>query len=592
MLSRSITRLQVPTVLRITSSTPTVWSRSMARHNKPNNPQNKPQWDQSKQGDSQSQRPAGATPVFTSQNNLQSRGKSGRLDFSKRQDEVSKGASPERYSLPNEGSSARVPNPSSRKEEDPAFSGKQDEFDANASPSDKTAPQSTSPSSIDPAESQKFTRPLPDLTQGIPSTLEYETLDSSGNKGLPAFNLTEAAEPGEGPGGRSRGELPASAYVSSSERRRLRMANYLYATFAGAIVAGTVYLGRDWETEEEEVKHATDAPSGWAFGLFWSRAKARLFDQLNYYNEPAFPKLLPDVDPSFERPYTLVLSLEDLLIHSEWTREHGWRLAKRPGVDYFLRYLSQYYELVIFTSQPWGMAEPVLRKLDPYHIVTWPLFREATLYENGEYVKDVSYLNRDLSKVIVIDTKASHVKNQPENAIILKPWEGQVGDKDLVGLIPFLEYIHTMAYTDVRKALKSFEGTHIPTEFARREAIARKKFQDGLAEEKKKRPKHSGSGFLANALGIKPQGMMMTDPNETTASEAFAQGKMLQDLARERGQRNYEALEKEIRENGEKWLKEEAAHEEKAKEEGMKQMKSGFMGFFGSSGPPPAEPSK
>jgi mitochondrial import inner membrane translocase subunit TIM50 len=78
------------------------------------------------------------------------------------------------------------------------------------------------------------------------------------------------------------------------------------------------------------------------------------------------------------------------LIHSEWSREHGWRMAKRPGVDYFLRYLSQYYELVIFTSQPWAIAEPVIRKLDPYHIVTWPLFREATLYENGEYVKVIS----------------------------------------------------------------------------------------------------------------------------------------------------------------------------------------------------------
>ena len=74
---------------------------------------------------------------------------------------------------------------------------------------------------------------------------------------------------------------------------------------------------------------------------------------------------------------------------------------------------------------------------------------------------------------------------------------------------------------------------------------------------------------------------MMMDPNEQTPSEAFAQGKMLQDQARERGQRNYELLEKEIRENGEKWLKEEAALEEKAKEEGMKAMKSGFTGWFG-----------
>jgi import inner membrane translocase subunit TIM50 len=137
-----------------------------------------------------------------------------------------------------------------------------------------------------------------------------------------------------------------------------------------------------------------------------------------------------------------------------------------------------------------------------------------------------------------------------------------------------------MAYTDVRKAIKSFEGTHIPTEFAKREAVARKKFQEQLDEERRKRPKHSGVGFLGNALGIKHQSMMI-DPNEQTPSEAFAQGKMLQDQARERGQRNYETLEREIRENGEKWLKEEAALEEKAKEDATKAMKSGFTGWFG-----------
>jgi import inner membrane translocase subunit TIM50 len=141
-----------------------------------------------------------------------------------------------------------------------------------------------------------------------------------------------------------------------------------------------------------------------------------------------------------------------------------------------------------------------------------------------------------------------------------------------------------MAYSDVRKAISSFDGTHIPTEFARREAIARQKFQEQLNEEKKKRPKVSGLGALGNALGIKGGGMMVMADGEQTPAEAFAQGKMLQDQARERGMRNYEALEKEIRENGEKWLKEEAAHEEKAKEEGMKAMKSGFSGWFGGAG--------
>lgn len=34
-------------------------------------------------------------------------------------------------------------------------------------------------------------------------------------------------------------------------------------------------------------------------------------------------------------------------------RQHGWRTAKRPGVDYFIAYLSQFYEIVIFTTQPY-----------------------------------------------------------------------------------------------------------------------------------------------------------------------------------------------------------------------------------------------
>lgn len=507
----------------------------------------------------------GAQAAFTSQKPGQSSDKSGNPDFSKAQDEVSKDASPERNTVPESvGGGAGVPNPDARKGESSDFSGKQDEFETIA---------------VDPAQAETENKPLPDLTQGIPSTLDFE-LANRKSKTSP-LNLTEAADPEEipGAGGKGRGELPASAYVSSSERKRNQMANYMYLAFFVSAITGTVYLGRNWETEEEEKLHAETAPSGWSLSGMWNRVRARTGDQIGHYTEPAFTKLLPDPTPMFERPYTLVLSMEDLLIHSEWSREHGWRLAKRPGVDYFLRYLSQYYELVIFTTQPSTLAEPVIRKFDPYHIVTWPLFREATLYENGEYIKDLSYLNRDLSKVILIDTKPHHAKKQPENAIILKPWTGDVKDKELVSLIPFLEYIPTMQYADVRKAIKSFEGTHIPTEFAKREATARKKFQEQLAEERKKHGKRGGGvGLLGNALGIKPGGMMVTDPNEQSLADALAQGKMLQDLARERGQKNYEAFEKEIRENGAKWLKEEAEMEEKAKEEGLKAMKSGMTG--------------
>ncbi|KAI2641013.1 NIF-domain-containing protein [Xylaria nigripes] len=445
--------------------------------------------------------------------------------------------------------------------------------------SDASSPSTAKPSPDSEAADTTTPPPdlhsLPDLTQGIPSTLEFETSNARKKSGLTAPEEGEPAE-SEG-GGRTRGELPASAYMSSTEKRRAQFANRMYIAVLVGGLMGLAYLGREWDEGEAAIHK--DIPSGWTPALWWKRAMARLTDVTDYYREPAFEKLLPDPHPMFERPYTLCISLEDMLVHSEWSREHGWRVAKRPGLDYFLRYLSQYYELVLFTSVPAAMGEPIMRKLDPFQFIVWPLYREATKYKDGEIVKDLSYLNRDLSKVIIIDTKQSHVQNQPQNAIILPPWKGEKNDKGLVSLIPFLEFIFAMEYKDVREVLKSFEGTDIPTEFARREAISRAEFKKQFESQKKKRP--SGIGALGSMLGVKGNmNMMQPPPGEVSPSEAFAQGKMLQDIVRERGQKHYEMMEAQIRENGAQWLKDAQEMQEKQQAEAMNSMKSSFTSWF------------
>ncbi|KAG6000037.1 mitochondrial inner membrane protein required for protein import [Claviceps maximensis] len=470
-------------------------------------------------------------------------------------------------------------NPNSQSQKKPSQSESDAESQATIEPASSQSPSSANAKSTETPSAEAEPIPfhkLPDLTQGIPSTLDEELRKHSGK----SQSALEAVEQDEYTGGR--GKREREEYVSTNDRNRKWWTRFALLAVASGGTFGVLYMGRDWDDVIEAERHS-DVPNGWTPSLWWQRVRARMGESVSYYQDPAFDKLLPDPDPSFERPYTLCLSLDDLLVHSEWTREHGWRVAKRPGMDYFVRYLSQYYELVLFTSVPFAMGEPIVRKLDPFRFIMWPLFREATKYEDGELVKDLSYLNRDLSKVIIIDTKAQHVRKQPENAIVLEPWKGDSKDNDLIGLIPFLEYIHTMQYSDVRKVLKSFEGKHIPTEFARREAIVRQEFNKQL-EQQKKKSKGSGVGALSNLLGLKSSKMSMTmvPEGEQNPSEAFAQGKMLQDLARERGQRNYELLEKEIRENGEKWLKEEQVAVEKAQQEAMSSMMGTFSSVFGS----------
>lgn len=487
-------------------------------------------------------------------------------------------------------------------DEPPADNVRSQAQNAQATAENSTPPEpSLSDSRAAEADADTYKGPLPDLTKGIPSTFDFEfggakkdpkTAEAEKFENEAADMAKMEAEAAESEGGRGKKggdekEYSRSDYETSLDRRRYQTFNYMFLAAVAAGVAGGAYFTRPFGADEEvPAGLEPELASGWGPSSMYARVRARMGNQLGYYTEPSFPKLLPTVPENQRQPFTLVLSLEDLMIHTTWDRKNGYRTAKRPGIDYFIRYLSQYYELVLFTSVPIAMADPVIKKLDPFHFIMWPLGREATKYENGQYVKDLEYLNRDLSKTIIIDTHAPHVKNQPNNAIVLPKWTGDPKDphtKDLVGLIPFLEYVATMGIDDVRPVIKSFEGKDVPEEFMRRENEARKRFHEQLEQQKSKAPKFSLGGMLGANLGIKGDkmggGMVLADGQ--SVSEGLAQGKMLSDQIREQGQKQYEHLEKQIREHGAQWLKEEEEETKKMMDAQVKEMKSGAFSWFG-----------
>ncbi|KIJ06574.1 hypothetical protein PAXINDRAFT_103307 [Paxillus involutus ATCC 200175] len=284
--------------------------------------------------------------------------------------------------------------------------------------------------------------------------------------------------------------------LSSIERRRSLWGRLSLAIFVLALGAEAVYLGREWEADELSAKklRIEDAPSGRV-----ERTKARIMDMFDYFNKPIWTELLPPPLPApHQKPYTLLLSMDDLLITSTWDRGQGWRTAKRPGVDYFLAYLSQFYEIIIFTTQNHYTALPVIEKLDPYNFfIAYKLFREATRSVDGKIVKDLSYLNRDLSKVILLDTHPEHVATHPENSIVVPKWTGNPGDKGLVAMIPFLESIGIYKPQDVRPILQAYEGKDVPLEYAKKEAEARERH---IAEWKDKSRGLAAGGFTLSSL--------------------------------------------------------------------------------------------
>ena len=140
-------------------------------------------------------------------------------------------------------------------------------------------------------------------------------------------------------------------------------------------------------------------------------------DMVKPLTESSHSKLLPNwplpiVPPDTPLPMTLVVGLEETLVSSTWSRKYGWRHAKRPGVDEFLEQLSKSFEIVIFTYTQHAFAEPVCYNVDKKGYVLHRLYKDATKYVDGEHVKDLTNLNRDLRRVVVVDALVDGYKFQ------------------------------------------------------------------------------------------------------------------------------------------------------------------------------------
>ncbi|XP_029637914.1 mitochondrial import inner membrane translocase subunit TIM50 isoform X2 [Octopus sinensis] len=205
----------------------------------------------------------------------------------------------------------------------------------------------------------------------------------------------------------------------------------------------------------------------WFVQAYLKRALKEFRQYKQMLKDPSREKLLPDPlqYPYAQPPYTLVLEMTGVLVHPDWTYGTGWRFKKRPGIDYLLKQVGPpLFEIVIYTSEQGYNADPIVNNLDPNGFIMYRLYRDATRYMEGHHVKDLSCLNRDLSKVIIVDWNEEATKLQSQNRFLLKRWTGDDNDRTLIDLANFLRTLSMSGIEDVRSVLQHYNQFDDPIE--------------------------------------------------------------------------------------------------------------------------------
>ena len=169
---------------------------------------------------------------------------------------------------------------------------------------------------------------------------------------------------------------------------------------------------------------------------------------------------VPYLDKKCNKQYTLVLDLDETLIHFKPNpnNEESGTIKIRPFLMEFLAKIKEYYELVVFTAATQEYADPIINALETNgKFFDYRLYRMHTIIIDNDFVKDLSKLGRDLSKIIIVDNMEQNYKLQKNNGITIRPFWGK--DNEDTALIDLLEILIKIAEKkmDVRIGLKLYK---------------------------------------------------------------------------------------------------------------------------------------
>jgi len=206
------------------------------------------------------------------------------------------------------------------------------------------------------------------------------------------------------------------------------------------------------------------------------------------FNPYAFIKSLPDYEevksfcptdrlPAKDEdapPISLVLDLDETLVHctveavddADLTfpvEFHGMTyqvyVRLRPHLNTFLEAIADKFEVIVFTASQQVYADALLNLIDPEKkYIKHRMFRESCLSVEGNFLKDLNVLGRDLKKSVLVDNSPHAFGYQVDNGIPIESWFDDQNDTELLKLERFLRTLHGVkdVRTVVRRSFQTY----------------------------------------------------------------------------------------------------------------------------------------
>ena len=206
---------------------------------------------------------------------------------------------------------------------------------------------------------------------------------------------------------------------------------------------------------------AAARPEGRSYLQALTDVWAGLRDMVEYSMGQSERPLLPppQLDAFSRKPRTLVLGLEDTLIHLDWDRFSSHVTKERPELREFISAaFRQGWELVVFSSKVQYEVEPALTAVDRDGMLRHRLYYDQMNMQGGwRLVKDCSRLGRERRRVVIVDWNDAVWAGWEDNVLHIDRWrDGPEGEQDrqLRQALHVLDRIVRYNVQDVRDVIR------------------------------------------------------------------------------------------------------------------------------------------